>query len=59
MIGWLLRKLAGKFCEIHDIPYHSDFCPQCVRARVYRSEVIDSRPPWTKAEGEWWLEAGE
>jgi hypothetical protein len=59
MIGWLLRKLASKFCETHDTPYTSDFCGACIRAREYRQETIDSRPPWTKAEGEWWLEAGE
>lgn len=48
MIGKLIERIVGRYCERHAIAYMSDFCPQCVRARVVRSEVHDDRPEWFK-----------
>lgn len=48
MIGKLLARVVGKFCETHEVAFRSDFCPHCVRARVVHEETHDSRPEWFK-----------
>jgi hypothetical protein len=48
-----IAKLVGRWCIRHERGYSSDFCPECMRYRVARSEASDTRPEWTKAEGSW------
>lgn len=53
MIARFFRKLIGDYCDIHDIAFDSDLCPQCVRARIVKMETVDDRKEWHKAEGQW------
>jgi hypothetical protein len=59
VISALLRVVFGRECPTHGISYRSDFCPQCLRARIVRDGVIDSRREWVKSEGSWPLQRDE
>lgn len=50
--------IVGKPCRAHDLRYRSDFCGRCIKTLVLRSETLDTRPEWTRAEGLWPLKGG-
>lgn len=49
----LLRLLFGAWCKRHGEWYRSDFCSQCLRERIAKRDVVDTRGAHIKAEGSW------